>query len=107
MSLGTWPPWNWVGGHREPGYMACIRGHCEPFSLQTFFPDGRQDWQEATHVYLKPLLGRETRKLGEKPFLRRCNWWHSNLWPLTPQSSALTTRPHSHTLKPGYEATVV
>ncbi len=30
--------------------------------------------------------------LGEKPSLGS-SWWDLNLWPLTPQSSALTTRP--------------
>ncbi len=67
--------------------------------LHSFFPEG-QDWTESTSgLYLSPLLsspvGRENSRrkiLGEKPSLGS-SWWDLNLWPLTPQSSALTTRP--------------
>ena len=41
-----------------------------------------------------PPEGQEGENPSEKPSLGS-RWWDLNLWPLTPQSSALTTRPPS------------
>ena len=51
---------------------------------------------ESTNGLFRASPGKGNQRTWRKT-LPRCNWWDSNLWPLTPQSSALTTRPHSHT----------
>ena len=65
------------------------------FFFKIIFPEG-QDWTGSTMwLILSPLLSGgkiPEENPGEKPSLRSSRW-DSNLWPLTPQSSALTTRP--------------
>ena len=61
------------------------------FFTFSFFPEG-QDWTGNTMwlVLLSPLLsggGIPGENPCEKPSLGS-SWWDSNLWPLTPQSSA-------------------
>ncbi len=84
-------------GWRKPiAYIIIIYIYFLIFFFTFIFPRGAGlDRKHKWLIFKSSPAGRDNSRrkiLGEKPSLGS-SWWDLNLWPLTPQSSALTTRP--------------